>query len=424
MFRPVSLAVAALVALASTTALAQGIGTVAAVNPATTGTPPAASQRVLQLTDEVVRDEVIETSDVGSAQLLFLDQTSLTVSPNSQVVLDTYAYDPAQGRGELAIDMTKGVLRLIGGRITKQADATVRTPITTIGIRGGISLTEVSDELVRIVHVAGMYTRASCPEDVSCKGPAVTVSRPNAVIEVQPGRAPKYVGIASGDEIAEIYNRLLGFGGGGSNFASLIGGYAGGGGGVQTGGDAPYLNPISTTGQSNVGVVPLVGEAASARDDIRSFALSDPRLLGGTTGDFVDVGGEGLVRGQLTWRNNADLDLHMFLPDNTEVAFFNPTVVFNNGHATAELDFDNLGGTINVPPDLRVENIVVNGDVPAGTYNFLVDNFSDNGNLLTDFTLVLTPNGGQTTETVTGTLAPGGATDRIPLVVGGSQPGS
>lgn len=266
------------------------IGSVAAVNHDVTGTPPAATMRVLRISDEVVQNERIVSSETGSAQFLFLDQTSLTVSPRSELVLDQYVYDPQRGAGDIALSMTRGVLRFIGGRITKQEDAEIRTPIAAIGIRGGIVLTTVAEDLVRIVHVAGDYTRASClgSGPAACKGPPVTVSRPNAVIEVRPGEAPRYAGTASAEGIAEIYSALSGTGGGGARSVDQIvaafgRGQQGDGIAVPTGGDAPHRNPISTTGRWTVadGRLDLGLETGTADTDLRTLAFSDPRFLGG-----------------------------------------------------------------------------------------------------------------------------------------------
>ena len=65
--------------------------------------------------------------------MLFLDQTSLTVSPNSEIVLDKYVYDPEAQTGEIGVSVARGVLRLIGGRITKKTDGVIKTPTATIG---------------------------------------------------------------------------------------------------------------------------------------------------------------------------------------------------------------------------------------------------------------------------------------------------
>ncbi|MEM0922865.1 MAG: FecR family protein, partial [Pseudomonadota bacterium] len=140
------------------TAPAQNIGNVAAVNRDMAGTPPTADRRLLQLGNNVVRNERIETSDEGAGQLMFIDQTSLTVSPNTDIRLDEYVYDPATDTGDVALTMTRGALRFIGGRISKNRRALVRTPTATIGIRGGMVLLEVEEGVTKVTHLAGEST--------------------------------------------------------------------------------------------------------------------------------------------------------------------------------------------------------------------------------------------------------------------------
>lgn len=134
-------------------------------------------------------------------------------------------------------------------------------------------------------------------------------------------------------------------------------------------------------------------------------------------GGFVDVGGTGIMRGQLVWNTSADLDLHLTLPDQQEVFFANKTVIFNDGRATAELDADNLGGKIDVPPSMRVENIVVNGVPLIGNYTFFVNSFStSNGS--DSFTLRVS-NGGSV-QTISGTLSDGQNSTPIVITFGGT----
>ena len=119
---------------------------------------------------------------------------------------------------------------------------------------------------------------------------------------------------------------------------------------------------------------------------------------------FLNVGGTGIIRGQLVWTTDADLDLYLTLPNGQQVSFKNVSVTFNNGRAIAMLDHDNLGNTIDVQPNIRVENLVVNGVPLAGLYSFLVNNFNtQNG---TDaFTLRVNYNG--QTQVITGNVSNG-----------------
>ncbi len=123
----------------------------------------------------------------------------------------------------------------------------------------------------------------------------------------------------------------------------------------------------------------------------------------GDGGGFVPVGGDGVIRGQLVWTSTADLDLHLILPDNQEVFFANSNVTFNNGRATAMLDHDNRGGTIDQEPNIRVENIAINGTLSAGTYTFFGHNFFTS-NTADNFTLTVSNGNGQT-QTISGSIA-------------------
>lgn len=119
---------------------------------------------------------------------------------------------------------------------------------------------------------------------------------------------------------------------------------------------------------------------------------------------FAPVGGSGTIHGQLTWTTTADLDFHMTAPGGGHVAYYNLTVNLGSG-SVARLDHDNLGGVIDVAPNLRVENIYVSGTPPVGNYQFYVNSYSvnNNGNPTTA-TVNLTGDGGVTGRTYTSTL--------------------
>ncbi len=112
------------------------VGVTSAVNPAAAGTPPGAASHQLVVGSDVVFRERVITTDEGQAQILFLDQSSLMVGPNSTVVIDEFVYDPNTGKGNIAATLTQGSFRYIGGKLSKQGNATLKTPVATIGIRG------------------------------------------------------------------------------------------------------------------------------------------------------------------------------------------------------------------------------------------------------------------------------------------------
>src|SRR5271169_73729 len=129
----------------------QRVGVNSAVNQEATGIPPGAAPRRLVLGQEVVFNERITTGPEGQTQILFVDQSAMTVGPRSDMVIDEFVYDPNAGTGKLAASLTRGVFRFVGGKLSKQDNAvTMRTPTATIGIRGAVMFANVAEDGRRV----------------------------------------------------------------------------------------------------------------------------------------------------------------------------------------------------------------------------------------------------------------------------------
>jgi hypothetical protein len=129
--------------MASAPALAQNaspIGTVAAVKPDAFGAAPGVAEQTLVIGAGLVENEKIRTTADGTANVIFADRSTLTVGKGSEVVLDKFVYDPATGSGGLAINLTQGALRFVGGKLSKGGNVEVKTPTATMTVRGGIAL--------------------------------------------------------------------------------------------------------------------------------------------------------------------------------------------------------------------------------------------------------------------------------------------
>jgi hypothetical protein len=133
------LAAIAVACLLSDGAQAQQVGTAAAVNPSAQVRGTAGSRTVV-IGQSIVHRERIQTTSAGSVQLLFLDKTSMTIGPNSDLAIDEYVYDPNSNSGRLAATLTKGVMRFVGGQISHAGNAQITTPGATVGIRGGVGI--------------------------------------------------------------------------------------------------------------------------------------------------------------------------------------------------------------------------------------------------------------------------------------------
>jgi hypothetical protein len=121
-----------------TTADAQSFGKVGAVNQEATGTPPSGSTRKLTVGTNIVVKERVRTSASGSTQIQFPDQSAINLGANCDMVIDQFVYDPQAKSGAMVATVTKGALRYIGGQISHNSGATIRTPTAVLGIRGGM----------------------------------------------------------------------------------------------------------------------------------------------------------------------------------------------------------------------------------------------------------------------------------------------
>ncbi len=190
----------ALTIAAATPAASQDIeiGVAAAINPEVTGTPPSQEQRLLLVGANVFHDERVVTGEKGQTQMLFVDESALTIGPDSEVVLDEFVYDPAAETGTIVLNATKGLFRLVGGKISKDGPVVLNTPTATIGIRGGIILVGVADD--GATQATFLFGQSM---DVTSGGVTKEVSRPGFGIEVaaadEPPSDPAPVSAASLD---------------------------------------------------------------------------------------------------------------------------------------------------------------------------------------------------------------------------------
>jgi hypothetical protein len=160
------------------------VGVTSATDGDPLGKPPAEAERVLRIGIDVQANELITTNENDRAHLVFLDGSSLTVGPNAQLTIDKFVFDPSTKTGELAINASKGVLRLVGGKISKNNAITITTPSSTIGIRGGITIMDVGARRTDSTFVFGkdMAVRAG--------GVTQTATRPGSMIVTNLGSAP------------------------------------------------------------------------------------------------------------------------------------------------------------------------------------------------------------------------------------------
>ncbi|MDH5489365.1 MAG: FecR family protein [Rhodospirillaceae bacterium] len=99
--------------------------------------PEKDSKRSGKSGDGVYFLETVESGVDSGLQILLLDETTFTVGPQSEIIIDEMVYDPS-GNSKLIVNVAKGAFRYISGEIAKQnpENVIIRTPNGEIGIRG------------------------------------------------------------------------------------------------------------------------------------------------------------------------------------------------------------------------------------------------------------------------------------------------
>jgi FecR protein len=141
---------------AAVPASAQQVGTATAVNPLSESTPPGGTTAPLVVGAHIVHKERVHTTPAGTAQLLFTDKSSMSIAPNTDIVIDEYVYDPNANSGHMLVSLTKGALRFVGGQLSHQGEATITTSAANIGIRGGTVTVIQGQNGTKVINVAGI----------------------------------------------------------------------------------------------------------------------------------------------------------------------------------------------------------------------------------------------------------------------------
>ena len=104
---------------------------------ATSGTVKTET-RELKTGDKIYLNETIFAGTGSGTQILLLDQSTFTIGEDSEVVMDTFIFDPATNDGKIVASVKQGSLKVISGLISKKNpdSLTVEVPEGTLGSRG------------------------------------------------------------------------------------------------------------------------------------------------------------------------------------------------------------------------------------------------------------------------------------------------
>ena len=182
------------------------VGIASAIRP---GVLSVSNERVVYIGNAVTFGERFRTDSTGVIHILLMDRSSMTLGPNSELVIDEFVFHPEAQQGSIAVNLLKGSLRAVGGFISKiitsqgRSAAQVRTHTATIGIRGGITLVDVQPDSTRGVFLFGEHMQVFTPEGQLKQ----TVTRPGFSVTAGPGGTGEPVRVPSTD-MAKLVNQF------------------------------------------------------------------------------------------------------------------------------------------------------------------------------------------------------------------------
>ena len=96
----------------------------------------------------VYASDSLRTGDDGRVGVTLADDTQVSIGPRSEVRLDSFMYEPAQGQLALVLQFIRGTAAYVSGRIAKLAPDAVRleTPAAIVGVRGTTVAVQVTPD--------------------------------------------------------------------------------------------------------------------------------------------------------------------------------------------------------------------------------------------------------------------------------------
>src|SRR5262245_11578576 len=171
----------------------QVVGVAAAVvNDVKSSNAAAPQLRPVALRQRMALADIVQTGQRSHLQMLLLDRSVFSVGSNARLTIDRFVYDPASGRS-FASTVAKGAFRFLSGQRSPRREATVKSPIASVGIRGTIVEGVVGEEAVRIAR-AERQIDSKAPVD-SAAATLVILRGPGA--QTQGGLDPGYAEVTA-----------------------------------------------------------------------------------------------------------------------------------------------------------------------------------------------------------------------------------
>ena len=134
----------------------------------------------------VQTNDKIETKN-GKVKVVFKDDTAVTVTESSALVIDDFVYDPKSGSGKLGLKAAAGTVRYVSGAIAKDPkNVKINTPTAAITVRGTdfvMAVGETGSSMIMLMPTCEIEQGINL-KGLTCGSGAIDVETPSGIVKM------------------------------------------------------------------------------------------------------------------------------------------------------------------------------------------------------------------------------------------------
>ena len=143
-------------------------------------------------TIQVAKGTLIETNDKietknGRIKIVFKDNTNVTVTESSSLIIDDFVYDAKSGAGKLGLKAAAGTVRYVSGSIAKDPkNVKINTPTASIAVRGTdfvMAVSETGGSMIMLMPTCEIEQNVNL-KGLSCGSGAIDVETPAGIVKL------------------------------------------------------------------------------------------------------------------------------------------------------------------------------------------------------------------------------------------------
>jgi hypothetical protein len=135
---------------------------------------------------EIKTNDKVETKN-GKVKIVFKDDTNVTVTESSSLVIDDFVYDPKSGAGKLGLKAAAGTVRYVSGSIAKDPkNVKINTPTAAIAVRGTdfvMAVSETGASMIMLMPTCEIEQNVNL-KGLTCGSGAIDVETPSGIVKL------------------------------------------------------------------------------------------------------------------------------------------------------------------------------------------------------------------------------------------------